>query len=67
MTVPEIIAALTPCTGHFPKDAVEAAIAQREEAQKVLPRKMKRCVAAVYDRRIPRPHPFQILHPKFSS
>ncbi|MGO8697919.1 MAG: DUF1186 domain-containing protein [Limisphaerales bacterium] len=31
MTVPEIIAALTPYTGHFPKAAVEAAIAQREE------------------------------------
>jgi hypothetical protein len=31
MTVPEIIAALTPYTGHFPTTAVEAAIAQREE------------------------------------
>ena len=31
MTAPEIIAALTPYTGHFPKAAVEAAIAQREE------------------------------------
>jgi hypothetical protein len=31
MTVPEIIATLTPHTGHFPKAAVEAAIAQREE------------------------------------
>jgi hypothetical protein len=31
MTVPEIIAALTPYTGDFPKAAVEAAIAQREE------------------------------------
>ena len=31
MTVPEIIAALTPYTGHFPRAAVEAAIAQREE------------------------------------
>jgi hypothetical protein len=31
MTVPEIIAALTPYTGHFPRAAVEAAMAQREE------------------------------------
>jgi hypothetical protein len=31
MTVPEIIAALTPYTGHFPKAAVEAAMARREE------------------------------------
>jgi hypothetical protein len=31
MTVPEIIAALTPYTRHFPRAAVEAAMAQREE------------------------------------
>ncbi len=31
MTVPEIIAALTPCTGRFPTAAVEAAMAQRDE------------------------------------
>jgi len=31
MTVSEIIAALTPYTGHFPTAAVEAAMAQREE------------------------------------
>jgi len=31
MTVPEIMAGLTPYTGHFPLAVVEAAIAQREE------------------------------------
>ena len=31
MTVPEIITALTPYTGHFPKAAAEAAIAQKDE------------------------------------
>ena len=30
MTIPEIIAALTPYTGRFPKEAVQEAIAQRE-------------------------------------
>ena len=46
MTVPEIIAALTPYTGHFPRAAVEAAIAQREEVTPELLRALEEAAEA---------------------
>jgi len=41
MTIAEIIAALTPYTGHFPKEAVHEAIAQREAITPELLRVLK--------------------------
>ena len=41
MTVHEIIAAITPYTGHFPEAAVQAAVAQREEVTPYLLRALE--------------------------
>ena len=46
MTVPEIIEALTPYTGHFPRVAVEAAIAQRAEVTPHLLRTLEEAAKA---------------------
>jgi hypothetical protein len=46
MTVAEIIAALTPYTGHFPTEAVEAAMAQPEEVTPHLLRHLEEVVEA---------------------
>ena len=46
MTVQEIIAPLTPYTGHFPRAAVEAAMAQREEVTPHLLRALEEAAQA---------------------